>query len=207
MTLKRISAWLVLLMASPVVAEEVAVQDSWGCLGASVVALAQNDALVLAARYYNESPPDVHTMDAQWPSLTKDDEALAQVLDHPVAALMRTTIRQISIQGEGFLMGANGGLVAATDKTTDFWQGDESQFSEAIGLAPGSLHLEGDIEDDSSHSMLIKVSTPVYDPATQKNIGVLMLGFDQFIVDFQETCSKDRSGPVPAGTLPLTPAP
>ena len=190
MVLIRIFGLLTLALAMSVQADDISVNPAWDCLGFTVVELAHKPELIEAVRTYNLSPPDVHALDLVWDSFSAQDADLRKVLLHPVTPLIQQAIEHISMQGEGFLMGANGGLVAATDKTTDFWQGDESQFSDAVLLPDGQWHIEGDIADDSSHSMLIKISSPVYDPKTHKSIGVLMLGFDQFVVDFEETCSK-----------------
>ena len=176
---------------------------AWDCLDHFVVDLAQREEVVQAVRDYNKAPADVHALDLLWPSFGNSDPDLNKVLQHPVARLLSTTIESVSYQGEGFLMGANGGLVAATEKTTDFWQGDETQFSDAVTLMVGQVHIEGETIDQSSHSMLIKISTPVYDPIAKQNIGVLMLGFDQFVVDFDDTCKKvDGDEPAPDASKP-----
>ncbi len=191
MTVKRIGWLLALLLWPPVgVAQEVVEFQRWACLGPSVTELARREELVAAVRSYNSAPPDVHSLDLLWPTFGLSDIELLSVLKHPVVPLLQSSITRISLQGEGFLMGADGGLVAATDKTTDFWQGDETQFTRAIRLAPGQWHIEGEVEDDSSHSMLIKISTPIFDQDVGQNIGVLMLGFDQFVVDFQQNCAE-----------------
>ena len=162
----------------------------WQCISGIVIDTARRAEIVASVQHYNQAPPDPHQLDAEWPTLVSTDEPLRKVLRNPAAKLMRHVIQSVSQQGEAFLMGANGGLVASTDKSTDFWQGDEDQFTQAIGLASGQVHVDDQVSDESTHSIQVRLSTPVYDPATQKAIGVLMLGFDAFVLDYLRTCDK-----------------
>jgi len=187
-------------------AETVSGNPAWSCLNRYVVALARRAEVVMAVQGYNNAPQDIHGLDARWATLPDTVADVARVLTHPLVAELERTISAVSYQGEGLLMGRDGGLVAATNKTTDFWQGDETQFTRAIVLEQGQVHVEGDTTDQSTHSMLVKISTPVVDPVSRQAIGVLMLGFDQFVVDFAETCAPNKHmSDVPAAPGTTTP--
>jgi len=165
----------------------------WRCLGKQVAELATNPILITDVNNYNTSPPDPHKIDRVWPKLRESDSVLNAIIANPSADAMRKWIANISIQGEGLLIGRNGGLVAATEKTTDFWQGDEAQFLRAINLKQGEAYFQSETLDESTHLMLVKVSTPIYNPRAKHAIGVLVIGFDQFVIDFSQPC-KDEAG-------------
>lgn len=77
---------------------------------------------------------------------------------------------------EIFVMDIQGANVAMTDKTSDYWQGDEAKFIESYMQGRGKVHV-GAIEfDDSTQSYLAQISVPVMDG--DHAIGVVTIGVD-----------------------------
>ena len=77
---------------------------------------------------------------------------------------------------EIFVMDNQGANVAMTDKTSDYWQGDEAKFKESYKGGAGAVHI-GDVEfDDSTQAYLVQVSVPVKDG--KKVIGAITFGID-----------------------------
>lgn len=161
---------------------------SWDCLNQQVVELTKEPLLLAAINNYNSNPPDPMELDKVWPSLKDSSDIIYNLVNNKAADKMREWILDISIQGEGLLIGNNGGLVAATEKTTDFWQGDEAQFLQAIKLPESDVHIQKEILDESTNLMLLKISAPIYNPKSRHPVGVLVLGFDQFVIDFNQPC-------------------
>src|SRR5690606_22664096 len=92
-----------------------------------------------------------------------------------------------------FLIGLNGGLVAATYKTSDYYQGDEDQFMQAIGLSQGQVWMEQHVADESASAMLVKIAVPVFgrdanEVEQQAPIGVLVLGLYEFVLELYADC-------------------
>ncbi|MBA56213.1 MAG: hypothetical protein CMK89_17315 [Pseudomonadales bacterium] len=191
--LKQALSVLALLLSTLVnaTAQEKGIQPNLQCLGQKVSEFAKDPTIIAGVNNYNSSPPDPQKLDRIWPALKPGEIYLDSVINNPSADSMRDWIKRISIQGEGLLMGRNGGLVAATEKTTDFWQGDEAQFLQAITLPAGNIFVQSEMLDESTHLMLIKISTPIYNPRSKHAVGVLVIGFDQFVIDFSEPC-KDK---------------
>ncbi len=127
-----------------------------------------------------------------WPSLDNSAEIIVKLTTTPAAKVMQDWIHGISIQGEGLLIGKNGGLVASTEKTTDFWQGDEAQFLQAIILPKSKAYIQKQLLDESTNMMLLKISAPIYNPRSQHPIGVLVIGFDQFVIEFNQPCATSE---------------
>jgi len=165
--------------------------QAWTCLTEQVVELGRDTDLLAAVNNYNSNPPDPIQLDKIWPTLDKSTEIIENLTQTPAARSMREWINAISIQGEGLLIGKNGGLVASTDKTSDFWQGDEAQFLQAITLPESQVHIQREMLDESTNMMLLKVSAPIYNPRSNHAIGVLVIGFDQFVIDFNQPCELD----------------
>lgn len=75
---------------------------------------------------------------------------------------------------ETFVMDGLGANVAQSEKTSDYWQGDEAKFIESYAGGRGAIHY-GDIEYDSSvGEVLIQVSVPVVDG--ERAIGAVTFG-------------------------------
>jgi hypothetical protein len=68
-----------------------------------------------------------------------------------------------------------GQLLAASDITSDFYQGDEAAFIQAQELPQGQLVLEPLAYDNSTRQFSVKVSGPFYDQQNGAFLGVLTL--------------------------------
>ncbi|WP_375173407.1 hypothetical protein [Pseudooceanicola sp.] len=79
---------------------------------------------------------------------------------------------------EIFIMDGRGLNVAASDPTSDYWQGDEAKFTETYGQGPQAMHI-GDIEyDESTQTYQGQVSVAIADPDTGAVIGAVTVGLD-----------------------------
>jgi len=77
---------------------------------------------------------------------------------------------------EIFVMDNQGANVAMTDKTSDYWQGDEDKFTQSFKNGAGGIHIS-DVEfDDSTQLYIVQVSVPVKDG--DKVIGAITFGID-----------------------------
>lgn len=77
---------------------------------------------------------------------------------------------------EIFVMDNQGANVAMTDKTSDYWQGDEAKFQKSFNSGSGAVFVD-DVEfDDSTQAYLVQVSVPVKDGDTV--IGAITFGID-----------------------------
>jgi len=77
---------------------------------------------------------------------------------------------------ESFLMDNQGANVAMTNKTSDFWQGDEDKFTAAYLGGKGAVHIGPVKFDSSTQAYLVQVSVPVLDAG--RAIGALTIGID-----------------------------
>jgi hypothetical protein len=68
-----------------------------------------------------------------------------------------------------------------TNKTSDYWQGDEAKWQESFKDGAGAVHAGGVEFDESSQDYLVQISVPVMDSG--KAIGALTIGVN---LDFLE---------------------
>lgn len=77
---------------------------------------------------------------------------------------------------EVFVMDDRGLNVAASDVTSDYWQGDEAKWIETYQVGPDAVHF-GDVElDESTQSYQAQVSLSIADPDTGAVIGAATFG-------------------------------
>lgn len=77
---------------------------------------------------------------------------------------------------EIFVMDNQGANVAMTDKTSDYWQGDEAKFKKSFNGGTGAVHISNVKFDDSTQAYLVQVSVPVKKGDTV--IGAVTVGVD-----------------------------
>ena len=67
-------------------------------------------------------------------------------------------------------MDNQGANVAMTDKTSDYWQGDEAKFKKSYHNGKGTVFVDEVEFDDSSQAYLVQVSVPVKDGDKVKKV-------------------------------------
>ena len=79
---------------------------------------------------------------------------------------------------EIFVMDALGLNVAASDVTSDYWQGDEAKYSESYGKGSGAVFVDAVEFDESSQSYQGQISVALSDPTTGEVIGAMTIGLN-----------------------------
>ncbi|MCP4694001.1 MAG: hypothetical protein GY859_38560 [Desulfobacterales bacterium] len=77
---------------------------------------------------------------------------------------------------EIFVMDNQGANVCMTDKTSDYWQGDEAKFKKSFKGGAGAVFIDEVEFDDSAQAYLVQVSVPVKDGGAV--IGAITVGID-----------------------------
>jgi hypothetical protein len=98
---------------------------------------------------------------------------MRSLIDHPAAARLRELRTEHRELQEAFIIDKVGANVAMTNKTSDFYQGDEEKFSEAFAEGKGGTHIGKVLLDESIQSYAIQVGVPVMDQGSA--IGVLVV--------------------------------
>ncbi len=140
--------------------------------------LASDPALVAAVRAQNalnHSLAEIQEADKAWMATPGINDVMRKLIDSPVAAQLRAARTGLPALAEAFVMDKQGANVAMTDKTSDYWQGDEAKFTACIKDA-GSIWI-GKVEfDESTQSYSVQISVPVVDGGAV--IGAVCFGLD-----------------------------
>lgn len=133
-------------------------------------------AAVKAANAAGLTLDQIKAHDAAWqktPGVAPDMQAL---MDNPCGKLLCKMQKEMPYLAEAFVMDNQGANVAMTDKTSDYWQGDEPKWQESFKGGVGAVHISDVKFDDSTQTYTVQVSVPVMDGG--KAIGAVTFGVD-----------------------------
>lgn len=117
--------------------------------------------------------------DKKWRAAKGINNTMKKYLSSKAAKYLKDVQkRSKGVYSEIFIMDYQGCNVAMSDKTSDFWQGDELKFVRAYKDGNGSIFVDKIHYDESTRTYSIQVSLPVIDPKTKKVIGVITIGID-----------------------------
>lgn len=117
----------------------------------------------------------VAAIESRWTALTPQDEPLRSILANDIAQRLHAFQSLNPLFAEIFVTDIKGQLVAATNKTTDYWQADEPWWQNALRATAGHACVEGVHFDESARVYSIDVALPLrqFNPPDQKPLGVL----------------------------------
>lgn len=143
--------------------------QSWG----------ENAVLVDAVKAHNAkgiSLEEIQAQDKSWRAASGVNDFMKTLMTNSAAQEMTTLEQSKPYLLELFLMDNQGANVAMTNKTSDYWQGDEAKFTESFKGGAGAVHL-GEVEfDESAQAYLVQISVPVMDAG--KAIGAITIGIN-----------------------------
>lgn len=114
----------------------------------------------------------IQDMDQQWIRASLESDLVQEYITKDTGSYLRHFISGDDALGGMILTDAFGCLVAATDKTTDFYQADEKWWKDSYNGGAGSV-VVGDVEfDDLSGEWIIPVSVPILSEKNQV-VGIL----------------------------------
>ncbi|ABW67491.1 PDC sensor domain-containing protein [Desulfosudis oleivorans] len=156
----------------------LAVAEQMIDLGNSAIAAFGTDpVLVDAVKKENaraRTLDEIKVLDQQWAVTQAENEFVKTVLENEIADYLKDIQKQQAYYAKIFLVDNQGALVAATNKISDYWQGDEAQFTHTV--ATGTIQVS-DVEfDPGAQTYLLQISVPVKDEGAV--IGAITFGID-----------------------------
>lgn len=112
--------------------------------------------------------------DKEWMAHKDIDSGMREIMENEAAKALRAVEKSQPYYVEMFVMDNQGANVAMTNKTSDFWQGDEEKFNETFNKGMGKTFIAAPEFDDSANAYLIQVSVPV--KSNGRTIGALTIG-------------------------------
>lgn len=131
-------------------------------------------------RYQGRSPSqvrsEIESIDREWPSSEAYRHLYTPNINQTALLLSWYQALKPEENAEIFVTDRMGALIAATNKTSDYWQADEGWWQAAFNEGRGSVYV-GNLEfDDSAQVYAINIALPVKSRAgTRRASGVLKI--------------------------------
>ena len=165
--------------AGNVCAGEKAQQKVVDLANSTLVGHGMDPVIVEAVKAENakgKSLAQIKDMDDKWKAHAGIADYMKAIMDSECGKHIRSIQNSAPYYAEIFVMDNQGANVAMTDKTSDYWQGDEAKFKKSYNGGSGSVFVDEVEFDDSSQAYLVQVSVPVKDGG--KVIGAITFGID-----------------------------
>lgn len=143
--------------------------QEWGSNPILVEAVREQNAL---ARPLDE----VKRIDAEWTATSGVTPFMEGMMNNAPAQELKRLEQTKPFFLELFLMDHQGANVAMTNKTSDYWQGDEGKFTHSFKDGKGAVYIDEVKFDESAQVYLVQISVPVLDVGTA--IGAMTIGID-----------------------------
>lgn len=165
--------------ASLAVAAEKAPQKVVDLAQTTLVKLGTDAVIVKAVKAENakgKTLEQIKALDKTWQETAGIADYMQAMMDSECGKHLRQLQSSAPYYAEIFAMDNQGANVCMTDKTSDYWQGDEAKFTESYKGGAGAMHISNVKFDDSTQAYLVQVSVPVKDG--DKVIGAITIGID-----------------------------
>jgi hypothetical protein len=133
-------------------------------------------AAVKAQNSKNASLDEIKEMDKKWQAQAGIADYMKALMESECGKAIRDFRNSAPYYAEIFVMDNKGANVAMSDKTSDYWQGDEDKFKKSFNEGKGAIFVDDVKFDTSSQSYCVQVSVPVMDD--NKAIGAITIGID-----------------------------
>ena len=139
-----------------------------------------SDATLIAAvnkqNAENLSMSTINSRDKKWQATSGMDDFMKTLMSNSAAKRLAQIEKENKVIVESFLMDRKGANVAMTNKTSDYWQGDEAKFTKSYNGGKGSVHLGKAKFDKSAQAYIVQVSIPVMSDG--RAIGAITYGIN-----------------------------
>ncbi len=108
------------------------------------------------AVYFND-------MDKKWAASDKESAFVKEYVDNRIALSIRDILKIRGNIAELFITDKFGGLVAASDRTSDFYQADEDWWQKAYNNGKGEVYISDAEFDESSKKWVVSIAVPIKD--------------------------------------------
>jgi hypothetical protein len=127
---------------------------------------------VKKANAENRPTPEIKKIDERWQSTAGTNDFMRSLMTNTCAERLRALRADMPEIAEAFVTDRQGANVAMTNKTSDYWQGDEDKFTKAIIGSRNFYHLDPVGFDESIQAYAVQIALPIYDGG--RAIGVLV---------------------------------
>ncbi|MGE4504547.1 MAG: PDC sensor domain-containing protein [Desulfovibrionaceae bacterium] len=144
-----------------------------------LAALGESPEIVAAVREQNargQTMAEITMTDAQWRLDAGIHDYMRAMMEGSCGPFITSLRDSKPYFAEIFVMDDQGANVCMTDKTSDYWQGDEAKFKKSFAGGAGAVFVDEVEFDESTQAYLVQVSVPVMDGG--RAIGAITFGVD-----------------------------
>ena len=182
--MKRAILFLTVLMvftafSGVLYAGEKAPQEVIDLANKKLAKLGQDPVIIKAVKNENargKTLNQIKNMDKKWKETPGIVDYMEKLMTNECGKYLQALQNSAPYYSEIFVMDNQGANVAMSDKTSDYWQGDEAKFQKSFNGGTGSIFVDEVEFDESTQSYLVQVSVPVKDG--RKVIGAITFGID-----------------------------
>lgn len=138
-----------------------------------------NPVLVKAVKEQNAKGAtldQIKAKDAEWAKAVGVDAFIKSLMENEAAKELVKIEQSEPYFIELILMDKDGANVAISNKTSDYWQGDEPKYQQTFLKGPDAMHKSESEFDDSVNGYVVQISVPVVDGGA--NIGALTVNIN-----------------------------
>jgi hypothetical protein len=168
-----------LMFVHAVSAGEKAPQKIIDLANTTLVQLGSDPVIVQAVQAENKkgkSLEQIQAMDKKWQADAGIATYMKELMESELGKHLQTIQSSKPYYAEIFVMDNQGANVSMTDKTSDYWQGDEAKFKNSFNNGQGAVFVDEVEFDDSTQTYLVQVSVPVKEGSSV--IGAITFGID-----------------------------
>jgi two-component system cell cycle sensor histidine kinase/response regulator CckA len=141
------------------------------------IGTAMHDAVVAGNNRYTGDAAAIQAqmeaLDHQWITADDDDPLIQGVLNNALADELRLFQARFPDHVEVFVTDRYGALLAATNRTTDYYRADETWWQATCQHGQSTIHLAEPELDDSTDILGLHIAVPIYAQDQTTVIGVL----------------------------------
>ena len=116
---------------------------------------------------------DLQKLDSQWIAAAADDRFIWSHLNNSAASELTEYSKTFPDNVEVFVTDKYGGLVATTNRTSDYFQADEAWWQAAWNNGQGAAYIGQPDYDESSKSFAINIALPLRGIQSDQIIGII----------------------------------
>lgn len=139
-------------------------------------------AASLSSSATNGNMDELLRRDNQWRTADTEnnnrDPLVRAVLEHGISRELIEFKERFPAHVEVFITDIHGANIAATNRTSDYYQADEEWWQEAYNAGNGAVFISQPVYDESSDTLAVQMAIPIFDPETGGILGILRTTLD-----------------------------
>ena len=158
---------------------EDAPKEVYDLANTKLAALGKSNLIIAAVKKQNAQGltlESIKEMDEKWKNTAGIADFMSVLMDSGCGPNLKRIQKENPYYAEIFIMDNQGANVCQSDKTSDYWQGDEAKFQKSYNGGKGAIFVDEVEFDDSTQAYISQVSVPVMDGGIA--IGAITFGID-----------------------------